>query len=153
MKQKRLGWLSLLFILFGILTACATFEIEQEPEVTTGVMEGEWYVSKEDVAEYLYLYEELPQNYLTKKEAQEMGWVPSKGNLLEIAEGMVIGGDYFGNYEELLPEAPGRDYYEADVNYEGGHRNAERIVFSDDGLIYYTGDHYETFELLYGEEE
>lgn len=153
MKQKRLGLLSLLFILFGILTACAMFEIEQEPEVTTGVMEGEWYVSKEDVAEYLYLYEELPQNYLTKKEAQEMGWVPSKGNLWEIAEGMVIGGDYFGNYEELLPEAPGRDYYEADVNYEGGHRNAERIVFSDDGLIYYTGDHYETFELLYGEEE
>ena len=64
---------------------------------------------------------------------------------------MSIGGDYFGNWEGLLPED--YDYYEADINYEGGYRNAERIVYSEEGLIFYTDDHYASFEQLYGEEE
>ena len=76
----------------------------------------------------------------------------SEGNLGEVAPGMSIGGDYFGNYEGNLPEAKGRDYYECDIDSNGGYRGAKRIVFSNDGLIYYTEDHYETFELLYGEE-
>ena len=62
---------------------------------------------------------------------------------------MSIGGDYFGNYEGLLPEDDDRDYYECDIDYEGGYRNAKRIIFSDDGLIFYTEDHYESFEQLY----
>ena len=59
----------------------------------------------------------------------------------------------FGNYEGLLPEADGRTYAECDIDTLGADsRGAKRIVFSNDGLIYYTEDHYETFELLYGEE-
>ena len=61
-----------------------------------------------------------------------------------------IGGDYFGNYEGVLPK--GKEYHECDIDTDGGYRGAKRIVFSDDGCIYYTEDHYETFELLYGEE-
>ena len=66
-----------------------------------------------------------------------------------MAPGKSIGGDYFGNYEGLLPEEDGRDYYECDIDYEGGYRNSKRIIFSDDGLIFYTEDHYESFEQLY----
>ena len=110
------------------------------------------YTSKEDVALYLITYGELPHNFVTKKEARKLGWVPSKGNLQEVCEGCSIGGDYFTyREEEGLPYKKGRNYYECDIDYNGGTRNAKRIVFSDDGLIYYTGDHYKTFELLYGE--
>ena len=125
---------------------------ESEEELQFSLDREGTYTSKEDVAAYLYLYQELPSNFITKDEAKELGWVNSKGNLHEVAPGMSIGGDYFGNYEGKLPEADGRDYYECDINYTGGYRGGERIVYSDDGLIYYTGDHYETFELLYGEE-
>lgn len=110
------------------------------------------YTSKEDVAAYLYLYQHLPSNFITKNEAKALGWESKEGNLDEVAPGMSIGGDKFGNYEGLLPEADGRQYYECDINFDGGYRGSERIIFSNDGLIYYTGDHYETFELLYGEE-
>lgn len=110
------------------------------------------YTTKEEVAEYINLYGHLPSNFITKKEAKELGWVNSEGNLNEVAPGMSIGGDYFGNYEGLLPEANDRDYYECDIDFDGTYRNEKRIVFSNDGLIYYTEDHYESFELLYGEE-
>lgn len=111
---------------------------------------GESYTSKEDVALYLHLYDELPPNFITKKEAQKLGWVSKEGNLGEVAPGKSIGGDRFGNYEEILPK--GKEYHECDIDSDGGYRGAKRIVFSDDGCIYYTEDHYETFELLYGEE-
>ena len=78
-----------------------------------------------------------------------MGWDSQSGNLDEVAPGMSIGGDIFGNLEKLLPEEKGRKYYECDVNYEGGYRNGERIIYSNDGLIYYTDDHYKSFEQLY----
>lgn len=113
--------------------------------------EGE-YLELDDVALYLVTYEELPSNYLRKSEAYDLGWEPDEGNLWDIAYGAAIGGDRFGNREGLLPDEPGRDWYEADVNYEGGYRGAERLVYSDDGLIYYTDDHYESFE-LYDEAE
>ena len=110
------------------------------------------YTTKEDVAEYIHTYGHLPSNFITKKEAKKLGWVNSEGNLDVVAPGMSIGGDYFGNYEGLLPEADDRDYYECDIDFDGTYRNAKRIVYSNDGLIYYTEDHYESFELLYGEE-
>ena len=110
------------------------------------------YTSKEEVAAYLNQYGQLPSNFITKKEAKKLGWVSNEGNLGEVAPGKSIGGDYFGNYEGLLPEKDGRDYYECDINTDGSYRGAERIVFSNDGLIYYTGDHYDSFELLYGED-
>ncbi|MBR2671340.1 MAG: ribonuclease [Oscillospiraceae bacterium] len=109
------------------------------------------YTTKEDVALYIYVYGELPHNFITKSEAKKLGW--DSGSLEKYAPGCAIGGDRFGNREGRLPEAPGRQYYECDINTVGKKsRGAERIVFSNDGLIYYTGDHYETFELLYGEE-
>lgn len=110
------------------------------------------YTTKEEVAAYIDQYQHLPSNFITKNEAKKLGWVSQEGNLGEVAPGKSIGGDKFGNYEGLLPEADGRQYYECDINSDGGYRGAERIVFSNDGLIYYTGDHYETFEILYGEE-
>ena len=108
------------------------------------------YTTKEDVALYLHTYGHLPSNFMTKDEARDLGW--EGGGLDEYAEGMCIGGDYFGNYEGLLPEADGREYTECDIDTLGADsRGAKRIVFSNDGLIYYTDDHYENFELLYGE--
>ena len=91
----------------------------------------------------------MPNNFITKSEAKALGWDNKKGNLWDVAEGKSIGGDHFGNYEGLLPEEKGRKYTECDVNYNGGYRGSERIIFSNDGLIYYTNDHYKTFTQLY----
>lgn len=108
------------------------------------------YTSPEDVALYLHTYGKLPQNFITKKQAQALGWDSKAGNLDEVAPGKSIGGDHFGNYEGGLPEADGRVWRECDVNYDGGYRSGERILYSNDGLIYYTDDHYNTFTQLYG---
>lgn len=106
------------------------------------------YTTKEDVALYIHNYGCLPQNFMTKQEARALGW--EGGGLEDFAPGMCIGGDRFGNYEGLLPED--REYTECDIDTLGAEkRGAKRIVFSEDGLIYYTEDHYESFELLYGE--
>ena len=107
------------------------------------------YISKDEVALYLHIYGYLPGNYITKKEAQDLGWDSKKGNLDQVAPGMSIGGSYFGNYEGMLPEKKGRRYYECDLEYEGGYRGAKRLIYSNDGLIFYTEDHYKTFEQLY----
>ena len=151
-------------VLTGIITEMETEtesevvelpEIEEEITLETNepaISEDGTYTSKEEVAAYIHEYGHLPSNFITKKEAKKLGWVSSEGNLWEVAPGKSIGGDYFGNYEGNLPEAKGRDYYECDIDTDGSYRGAKRIVFSDDGLIYYTEDHYETFELLYGEE-
>ena len=109
------------------------------------VEEDGWYSNMEEVAVYLTLYEKLPGNFISKYDAENLGWDNRKGNLDKVAPGCSIGGNRFGNYEGLLPEAKGRKYTECDINYEGGYRNGERIVFSNDGLIFYTSDHYQTF--------
>ena len=117
-----------------------------EPEAT--IDEDGTYSSKEDVALYLHVYGRLPKNFMTKKEAKKRGW--EGGSVEKIAKGMCIGGDYFGNYEGTLPDG---NYHECDIDTLGKKsRGAKRIIYSDDGRIYYTDDHYETFELLYGEE-
>lgn len=108
------------------------------------------YTSKDDVALYIHTYQKLPENFITKKEAQKLGW--EGGPLEPYAPGKSIGGDRFGNYEGLLPEKKGRSYTECDIDTKGRARGAKRIVFSNDGLIYYTDDHYESFTLLYGED-
>ena len=109
------------------------------------------YTTKDDVALYIHLYGCLPSNFMTKKGAQALGW--EGGSLEPYAPGMCIGGSHFGNYEGLLPEKDGRKYTECDIDTLGAKsRGAKRIVFSNDGLIYYTDDHYESFTLLYGEE-
>ena len=109
------------------------------------------YTTKEDVALYIHLYGELPSNFITKAEAEDLGW--SGGGLEPYAPGKCIGGDKFGNREGLLPQADGRTWTECDIDTLGASsRGAKRIVFSNDGLIFYTDDHYESFTQLYGEE-
>lgn len=126
---------------------------QSSDEQTDGysVVEDGEYLDRDSVAEYIHVFGKLPKNFLTKDEASDLGWVSSKGNLWVVAPGCAIGGDIFRNYEGQLPKKTGRVYYECDVNYDGGYRDAERIVFSNDGLIFYTSDHYETFTQLYGE--
>ena len=102
------------------------------------------YDGKDDVAAYIYYYGELPKNYITKKEAEKLGW--HSGSVEDYAPGKCIGGSYFGNYEKRLPKG---SYHECDINTLGkSGRGPERLVYSDEA-IYYTGDHYETFERLY----
>lgn len=118
---------------------------------TTEPAEDGSYSSKDDVARYIHIYGHLPSNFITKKDAEKLGW--QGGSLEPYAPGKCIGGSHFGNYEGLLPEKEGRTYTECDIDTLGAdRRGARRIVFSNDGLIYYTEDHYESFELLYGEE-
>ncbi len=110
------------------------------------------YTTKEDVALYLNTYHKLPPNFITKQQAKELGW--PGGSLEHYAPGMCIGGNTFGNYEGLLPSKKGRSYYECDIDtLKAKDRGSKRLVYSNDGLIYYTEDHYESFLLLYGEEE
>ena len=122
--------------------------VEQAPALP----EDGQYDDKDNVALYIHLYGKLPSNYVTKKDAETLyGW--QGGALDVIAPGKAIGGSYYGNYEGLLPDADGREWTECDIGTIGQtKRGAERIVFSNDGLIYYTPNHYESFELLYGEE-
>jgi guanyl-specific ribonuclease Sa len=127
----------------------------QKPDITQEtetIDEYGTYTSKEDVALYIHTYRKLPPNFITKNEARDLGW--QGGGLEDYAPGKCIGGDYFGNFEGLLPEKDGREYTECDIDTLGkSSRGAKRIVFSNDGLIYYTDDHYESFTLLYGKEE
>ena len=104
------------------------------------------YTSAEDVARYLVLYGELPGNFITKKEAASYGW--EGGSLEPYAPGKCIGGDYYGNYEGLLPKD--KKYRECDIDTLGARgRGAKRLIYADDGSIYYTEDHYESFKQLY----
>ncbi|MBQ5492245.1 MAG: hypothetical protein IIT68_09375 [Treponema sp.] len=117
----------------------------------TVVLESNEYDDKDSVTQYIILYNHLPSNYITKAQAEKLGW--QGGGLEEYAPGKSIGGDRFSNREGLLPKQKGRTYTECDIDTRGKKsRGAKRIVFSNDGLVYYTEDHYESFELLYGDE-
>ncbi|WP_242830392.1 ribonuclease domain-containing protein [Butyrivibrio sp. AE3009] len=128
-------------------TEAATIEtITSETTTNTALPEDGTYSSKDEVALYLHTYGKLPSNFITKKEAKKLGW--TGGSIEDYAPGKAIGGDYFGNYEGLLPED--KEYHECDIDTLGkSSRGAKRIIYSDDGYIYYTDDHYESFELLY----
>ncbi len=123
----------------------------EDTEIPPPIDEDGYYYSKDDVALYIHTYKKLPANFITKDEAEGYGW--SGGSVEPYFDGGAIGGDKFGNREGLLPKASGRVYYECDIDTLGkSSRGAKRIVFSNDGLIYYTDDHYESFTLLYGEQ-
>lgn len=123
------------------------------PAASAKIAEDGLYTSREDVALYIHIYGHLPANFITKAEAKALGWGDRYGSVDDAAPGKSIGGDRFGNREGLLPKKKGRTYTECDIGTMGKKsRGARRIVFSNDGLVYYTGDHYETFELLYGSE-
>ena len=176
MKKRILSLLLMLSVLFApMLTGCTQEQIDTAAGVLSAVLEETEeeqstevepqsdlsdsseaedqpldpdgsYTDKDEVAEYIDTYGELPDNFITKNEAKALGWDSSKGNLQEVAPGKSIGGDRFGNYEGRLPDGK---WTECDINYHGGYRGSERLVFSEEGAIYYTNDHYETFEQLY----
>ena len=152
--KRRLFALTLIFALLISLSGCAApgdlydlGALMPEPGEADILSERDAaYTSKDDVSAYLLLYGELPSNYITKAEARALGW--PGGDLWAYAEGMSIGGDRFGNREGLLP---GDDvYYECDIDYHGGARGAERLIYCQDiEHIYYTSDHYASFETVY----
>lgn len=171
MLKRGFSFILVFAALLMSLSGCAALFSEpngavktEVPEVTNAVLpvveptdestpcpvsEDGRYDSKEEVALYIHIFGHLPSNYITKKQAQGLGW--SGGGLDRYSPGSSIGGDRFGNYEGLLPSKPGRYYTECDIDTAGkSSRGKKRIVFSNDGLIYYTDDHYESFTLLYG---
>lgn len=172
MKKQLTAWLLALVMLFSLVGCGTDAPVQDEtnlpqqeqqdvqnapsedadmPDETAQIDEDGSYTTKDDVALYIHTYGHLPDNFITKKDAQALGW--PGGSLEPYAPGKCIGGSRFGNYEGLLPEADGRTYTECDIDTLGADsRGAKRIVFSNNGLIYYTEDHYKSFELLYGEE-
>ena len=123
-------------------------KVYSEKDPSIWVTEEGTYDDKDHVALYIHAFGKLPSNYVTKKQAKEKGW--SSGSLEPYFPGGCIGGDYFGNNEGRLPKKKGRTYYECDIGTTGKKsRGQKRIVFSNDGLVYYTKDHYESYELLY----
>ena len=146
MKRYLRGLLALLLLAALLVPACALAKTIRVDAADYDIEEDGWYDSMQEVAIYLTFFEELPGNYLTKKEAEALGWESRRGNLWDVADGCSIGGDRFGNREGLLPAAKGRKWTECDIDFDGGYRNGKRVVFSTDGLIYYTDDHYESFD-------
>ena len=119
----------------------------EEQSARKEIDENGAYYDVESVALYIDTYGKLPSNYITKKEAQSLGW--SGGSVSRYKDGAAIGGDRFGNYEGLLPDADGRKYTECDIDTSGKKsRGAKRLIFSNDGLFFYTEDHYESFREL-----
>ena len=168
-RNKGLLLLALLMAAVLLLTGCTanaletskkhkknaqpTAAVTAEPAATEEPAEEEGpIIEPQRIADYLFEHGELPDNFLTKKEAQALGWDSRYNYLSDVAPGMSIGGDYFGNYEGKLPRVKGRKYYEADCWYTGGKRNAYRIIYSSDGHVWYTEDHYNTFTELYPSE-
>jgi guanyl-specific ribonuclease Sa len=162
MKRNILGLVALLMALVLVLGSCGadtTAKKKQEnaaatvteapatavPEVTEAPEEAGPIIEPQAIADYIFEHGELPGNFITKKEAQALGWDSSWNYVSDVAPGMSIGGDKFGNYEGKLPKVKGRKYYECDCWYTGGKRNAYRIIYSDDGHVWYTEDHYNTF--------
>ena len=129
--------------------ATATRASERGTEAGAGIREDGSYTSRDEVALYLHTYGKLPKNFISKKDAEEQGFRFGEGDFGEAFPGMSVGGSRFGNYEGQLPEKSGRRYYECDIDYQGGRRNAKRLVYSNDGLIFYTDDHYKSFTQLY----
>ena len=95
---------------------------------------------------WLYYKNKLPVYYITKEQAKMLGWKNKKGNLAEVAPNKMIGGEPYKNKNKHLPDAPGREWYEADISYVSGFRSdCDRILYSNDGLIFATCNHYEKF--------
>ncbi len=131
------------------LVAALNSLVYTEPEEKGSKTPKTPLIEPQDIADYIFEYGKLPDNFITKKEAQALGWDSSRNYVSDVAPGKSIGGDRFGNYEGLLPDKKGRIWYEADCYYTGGKRNAYRILFSSDGLVYYTDDHYESFTQMH----
>ncbi|MEG1496493.1 MAG: ribonuclease domain-containing protein [Clostridiales bacterium] len=146
-KNKIIALIISLFLAISLCACDFSQNTEDNTDPNTNNNNGETRLTApQEVADYIHEYEKLPPNYITKDEAKDLGWKSDEGNLNEVAPGMSIGGDYFGNYDNTLPQG---DWHECDVNYTTGYRNAERLVYSDKGDIFYTDDHYKTFTQMY----
>lgn len=90
---------------------------------------------------------QLPGNFVTKNQAINAGWKPGKA-LNNYVSGGQIGGDVFHNTTGVLPSAPGRIWYEADVGLSNTMSRANqpgtRLLYSNDGQFFITTDHYKT---------
>ena len=131
------------------LVAALNSLVYTEPEEKKSAKPTGPIIEPQDIADYIFEHGKLPDNFITKKQAQALGWDSSYNYVSDVAPGKSIGGDRFGNYEGLLPSKKGRTWYEADCYYTKGKRNAHRILFSNDGLVYYTDDHYESFTQMF----
>ena len=161
MKRKILALLALMLAGLLALTGCGTLkESGASAETRTRTTEAPAAKSTEApaeepgpitepqaIADYLFEHGELPDNFITKREAEALGW--DRNYVSDVAPGKSIGGDRFGNFEGQLPKAKGRKFFECDVNYRGGKRGPERIIYSNDGHVWYSKDHYETFTELF----
>ncbi|MDR6721791.1 guanyl-specific ribonuclease Sa [Paenibacillus amylolyticus] len=140
---RKIGYTLLIILAALVFSGCTPQSLLDQTTTTASQDMG-----FDEVAKYISEHNALPPNYITKKEARALGWEPSEGNLHDVAPGKSIGGDVFRNREGLLPNKKGRTWYEADIHYSGGRRGSDRILYSNDGLIYKTTDHYESFEQL-----
>lgn len=127
-------------------------------DIYEAIEESGEYTTKDSVAAYLCKFDKLPSNYVGKNEGKDL-YESSTGNTFSkwnfnpwTTIGVMIGGDDFNNYasdpdyyHENLPEG---EYYEADVDYSGSNRGTKRLIYQSGCIIYYTADHYETFDLL-----
>jgi len=172
MRKTMRRWLAMLLaaLLAASLMGAATaedwrdrlrdaFGLSDDAAVETpaddAAAEAEWELPITDpqqIVNYLDRYGELPENFITKKEARALGWDSSYNYVGDVAPGKSIGGDRFGNYEGQLPDRKGRQWYECDTGYKGKKRGPTRLLFSSDGLYYYTDDHYKTFTQMYPED-
>lgn len=148
-------WRDMLRGLYGLTDDYDAGESPEAPDDTEDPDAVEFELPVTDpqqIVNYLSIYGELPENFITKNEAKDLGWDNRYNYVGEVAPGMSIGGDRFGNYEGLLPEKKGRVWYECDANYRGKKRGAQRVMYSSDGLYYYTDDHYQTFTEMFPED-
>lgn len=153
--KKILSFILTLFLIFSSISFVATLSSceyvpSDNPDINDGDINPEYPIdedgifnTKNEVALYLHTYNKLPSNYYPKSTFYDINHTWTADNKIS------CGGDRFYNYEGLLPKASSRIYFECDIDYRGGSRNAKRIVYSNDGLIFYTDDHYESFEQLY----
>lgn len=86
----------------------------------------------------------LPDYYITRDELLSLGWKKGKSPA-KFAPGKMLTKGIYKNQDHHLPQIPGRIWYEADINYYSGRRNRHRLLWSNDGLLFVTYDHYETF--------
>lgn len=150
--KKLFAIICILLLTLAVMAGCGksspASSAKPSTTATVSVTESGTYTDKDHVAAYIHQFKKLPSNYITKKEAQALGW-KEKGTLDKIAPGKSIGGDHFGNHEKQVPDKQGRKWTECDIDYVKGNRGAKRIVYSNDGLIYYSDSHYKDFVKLY----
>ncbi|WP_047681978.1 MULTISPECIES: ribonuclease domain-containing protein [Xenorhabdus] len=155
MKRKVLAGVLLIFVIISIIFIKdiglpGSDKTQQAVAIAGNVPPQQIDILTEHhrVADYVHQHSRLPDYYITKKQARRLGWDTRKGNLCEVLPGKAIGGDRFSNRENKLPNQKDRQWFEADVNYKCGHRGSNRLLYSNDGLIYLTLDHYKTFTKL-----